>query len=62
MENTKTQYESKEALLAAMKHALVELILGTDLPSKLLEQYKAEIEEVKELSENELKARGLLIL
>ena len=60
MGSTKTQFESKEALVAAMKHALVELILETDTPDELLTQYQNELEEVKRASEEELRAKGFI--
>ena len=60
MGNTKTQFESKEALVAAMKHALVELILETDTPDELLAEYQIELEEIKKSSEENLRQRGLI--
>lgn len=60
MGNTKTQFESKEALVAAMKNALVELILETDTPDELLTQYQNELEDVKRATEEELRERGMV--
>ena len=60
MGNTKTQFESKEALVAAMKHALVELILESDIPDALLQQYQNELEEVKRSSEVILREKGMI--
>lgn len=60
MGRTKTQFESKEALVAAMKHALVQMAIETDMPDELLIQYQAELEEVKRASEEELRQRGMI--
>jgi len=60
MGSTKTQFESKEALVLAMGSALIQLALETDTPDEILVEYQAELEEIKNCSEEELRERGLI--
>jgi hypothetical protein len=60
MSNNKTQFESKEALVSAMKSALIKLIFETNTPDELLKQFKTELQEVRKSSEVELREKGLI--